>query len=375
MSAETRVRVFAGPHDRRHVPVSVPVEPHGDRLVSVDAASGGRAIPSQILDDRVWWIVRKLRAGTIAEYCIRYAERQRRPRPRLHGQFLSGDRIRIVADRDELAVFHFGRRWTRPFWNPVRAPGGAAITRSIVPEPAGPDAEEPSHRGLWIGHESVNGIDNWCDSENHGWTRVAQPPVVSHGPVLAQVRTRSRWQHLDDDSCILAENASVTFFAPTPEWRLIDCDIVLQATHGPVSFGPILRGAVLTIRLAPPLEPRAGSRLTSSLGGLGADECTAFAGAWCDASAVVGNRWVGVALFEHPRSYGAASRWTVSRDGVFGVNPFAEPVGGQPSLRLPIGGELRLRYRLCLHVGNSIRARVADRFVDYAFPPTVVVAT
>jgi hypothetical protein len=378
MTTPIVLRVAAGPHERRHCPVWYTLEGESDEPWSLVREPSRRGVPCQATRDagrvHLCWILPPMRAGSELVFRLTPGGRSRRPPARVAWERLSGDRLRVRARREELATFHFGRRWPRPFWNPLRAPGGAAITRPLFPDPADPEAEDAWQRGLWIGHSDVGGIDNWRDGPpGHGWTRLAGPPQFHDGPVHADLTTTCHWLAADDRTVLAEERTRAIVYDAAPEYRLLDLRVRIQATAGPVTLGAMGEGGVVSLRLAVPLEPRQGGRLSSSLGGVGVAECTRVPGQWCDSSAVVGGRWLGVSIFEHPGSLRAPSLWSATSAGLLAPNPFAPraPEAAGDAVRLAAGSTAEFRYRICLHLANSTRGRVADRYIDYAFPPEV----
>jgi Na+/H+-dicarboxylate symporter len=78
----------------------------------------------------------------------------------------------------------------------------------------------------------------------------------------------------------------------------------------------------------------------------------------------------GIAILNHPSSYGFPSHWHVRTYGLFAANPFGlkDFTNGQSKgeYTLPAGETMRLRYRVLLHKGDEKEGRVADVFAEYA---------
>ena len=78
----------------------------------------------------------------------------------------------------------------------------------------------------------------------------------------------------------------------------------------------------------------------------------------------------GIAILNHPSSYGFPSHWHVRTYGLFAANPFGlkDFTNGKAKgeYTLPAGETMRLRYRVLLHKGDEKEGRVADVFAEYA---------
>lgn len=107
----------------------------------------------------------------------------------------SGDEPTIVARGDVLELrlagrlvgrYHHGPDLARPYLAPLIGPGG----RQVTCDPGPPD--HPHHRGVWIGHRDVGGVDHWTEFSGHG--RIVHRGFDEVGP-----RVRERLEWLDPD--------------------------------------------------------------------------------------------------------------------------------------------------------------------------------
>ncbi len=58
---------------------------------------------------------------------------------------------------------------------------------------------------------------------------------------------------------------------------------------------------------------------------------------------------------------------------IFGITFFESWRGVRGDLRIPNGSSLRFLYRVFVHLGNAREANVAERYIDYIYPPRVEV--
>jgi len=92
--------------------------------------------------------------------------------------------------------------------------------------------------------------------------------------------------------------------------------------------------------------------------------------AWCDYYGPVGDKTVGVAIFDHPANPRHPTWWHVRDYGLFAANPFGqhdfESLSDKAAgnLTVPVGKSITFRYRFYLHTGDEQEGKVAeaDRF-------------
>ena len=153
--------------------------------------------------------------------------------------------VLAIALRGELVTsyVHAGVP-ARPYFYPVNAPGQISVTRAFPMEDVpGEMRDHPHHKSLWIAHGEVNGADNWSEEAGHGFTRHEAFEHVSSGPVAGSFASRSLWTRADG-APLLTQRLVVTVWATDGDYRLLDFDIRLEATHGDVHFGDTKEGGI-----------------------------------------------------------------------------------------------------------------------------------
>ena len=104
--------------------------------------------------------------------------------------------------------------------------------------------------------------------------------------------------------------------------RVIDFEITLKATHGPVTFGDTKEG-MFGLRVASSMDvnKKQGGRITNAEG-LTDDQAWGKASPWVDYTGPVQGKTVGIAILNHPRSFRYPTTWHVRTYGLFAANPF-----------------------------------------------------
>ena len=291
-----------------------------------------------------------------------------------------GAKVGFVQDAEGVSVKLDDRQLTRyvfssgnkPILFPVVGPGGQELTRGYPMREAakGEKADHVHHRSFWLTHGDVNGVDYWSEpmsrrghkDPNHrdGVGKIVHKKVVSMTPgKIGTLVTRSDW--IDDKGKpILSELKTLRFRDATGSHGayLIDCESVLTAIDDAV-FGDTKEGS-FGIRVAGTMkvDSKLGGRVLSNRGKKDKDawgktaEWVDYTGPLAtDTNAPVG----GIAIMNHPKSFGFPCRWHVRTYGLFAANPFGVHhfVGGDktPGVPLKQGESMTLRYQVVLHQG------------------------
>ncbi|MBM3495697.1 MAG: hypothetical protein FJX72_15440, partial [Armatimonadetes bacterium] len=154
--------------------------------------------------------------------------------------------------------------------------------------------------------------------------------------------------------------------------------VTVRPVGAPLVFGDTKEGS-FGLRLPDTMRLKGGDGRIVNSEGVSGGATWGKRAAWVDYSGVVEGSTVGVAILDHPSSFRHPTHWHVRDYGLFCANPFGihdfesgkPPATGQ--LTVPMGGALKLRYRLIFHAGDAEQARIADRWGDFAEPPTVEV--
>lgn len=271
---------------------------------------------------------------------------------------------------------------------PIIGPSGHEMTRSF---PLGPESpaerkDHPHHESLWFSHGGVNGYDFWHVGEH---SDSDQPAHIAHRetistesstPLSAVMTTLNDWTAGGEVQ--MTDRRTVTFgVLPSDsgtetgaEARYVDFTIVLQASHGPVTFADTKEGT-FGVRVPGPMKTDAGfgSQTFNSAGDRGASawgqpaSWVAYQGPLAipvDGEAPQG----GIAIMSHPDGFNPKCRWHVRGYGLFAANPFGvtdfpndgTETGGH---HLTNGETLTLRYRV-VFLAERVDAEVIESWYE-----------
>lgn len=321
-----------------------------------------------------------------------------------------------ITKEDEVVLFHAGtelvakyqfkgtvavekgdgtKPLAKPFFYPVLAPGGLAVTRAWPLErgTAGETTDHFHQKSVWFCHgdvipdgvelktksadKHVKGVDFWSEAAGHGRIvgTVREPNHVAPGH--AECESRNEWQTADGDKIL--DEWRVIHFYTRPTGNLFVLEIDLHASVCPVTFGDTKEGA-MGVRVPDGfrLQAKDGGVVTSSAGGTAkapAKENLPMWGEladWHDYSGKVGGKAAGIAVFDDPKNPHRAA-WHTRAYGLMAANPFGRAGAGFPSqkgktelVKLAKGEHLKLRYGIFAHTGDAAAGKVADEFKAFA---------
>jgi hypothetical protein len=345
----------------------------------------GTLVPSQVRLDgdraQVAWIVPDLKRGDAIRYQLEVSSHPpAAPSPSL------APGVRIDRRGNDLEIRIDGELFTRydtstgpnkPYFYPLVGPGDRRLTRRYpIEKSVGESTDHPHHRGLWFTHGAVNGLDFWSEGARAGKTVHRQYERIEGGPVYGAFRARTDW--IAPDGKKICEDVRDVRVYPLADGRLMDVEVTLHATDGPVVLGDTKEGA-FGIRVADSMRVRGGGGHIETSAGKKDGDAWGKRAEWVDTYGPVDSAVVGIALMDHPQNLRHPTWWHARDYGLFAANPFgihdfeASRPAGAGDYTLPAGGTLRLRYRLYLHRGSTSEARVAEVWAAYAEPPTVEV--
>ena len=267
------------------------------------------------------------------------------------------------------------------YFHPLIGPGGARMTRDWpMKDTPGEAHDHPHHRSLWFAHGLVNGVDFWTEAAP-GKEAAKAPGRIEHEKFLevkggekeGVIRDQLRWVTADGGVPLTSVQ---TFRVQDGAERVIDFSMTLTAGEQDVVFGDTKEGT-MALRIAESMrllgadkEPGEG-KIVNSAGEVDGKVWGRRA-AWVDYSGPVDDKVVGIAIFDHPQNPRHPTRWHARDYGLFAANPFCEhemdnaQPAGAGDFKLAAGQSVTFQYRIILHAGDAVQAKIAGRFADYA---------
>jgi len=273
--------------------------------------------------------------------------------------------VSVSIDGKPFTDYWFGKRpdrpFARPFFYPVLAPDGTAVTNDQYGQ-----KEHPHHNSMWVGQGDVNGADHWALNgdktpkqrhirfERMGGDTLVEDlewEDVNHQPMLRERRVL-KFAELDDQS------------------RAINFTLEFTPINGEVTFGDTKEAGLVAIRVAKSISDH--PTLTNSTGAHGEKATWGKAADWCDISGQINGKEYGIAVFDHPSNPRHPTRWHVREYGLLAANPFGLSYfdKGAPKhagdFKMEPGKSVTFRYRVLVHEGDAQAARLDEKYNRYA---------
>jgi hypothetical protein len=275
--------------------------------------------------------------------------------------------VAVEVGGKPFTTFYFGATAPKPYLHPLLTAEGLRLTRLYpMQDVKGETQDHPHHRGLWVTHGDVNGIDFWASEPEQrkgkqGLVVLKKIVEMKDGASSGTLRVLLEWQS-PSGKPMVTEDRTMTF-AGDAQRRTIDFDIALSVPAKAV-FGDTKEG-YFAIRLRDEITEEKGSgRMVNAEGKSGMDQVWGKRSAWVDYAGTVEGKKVGIAIFDHPSNPHYPTWWHARAYGLFAANPFGEKdFTGDKSksgaLTVEPGQSVRFRYRVLIHPGGTAEAGVA----------------
>jgi hypothetical protein len=311
----------------------------------------------------------------------------------------SARRVDVAIGGRPFTSYIWPERVKKPVLDPIRAASGTIVTRGwpLNPRP-GERVDHPHHVGLWLNHESVNGVDFWNNSDAMKPADAAKMGTILHKRVVSatggadrgELETEMEWV-MPGGRPILRERTQFVFSGDATT-RRIDRIATLTALDERVVFGDAKDG-MLGMRVARQLEQPSDEKLvftdiagrattvakmdnagvtgeyTSSEGKKG-DAVWATRGRWVMLAGKIGDEALTVAMVDHPSNPGYPTYWHARGYGLFAANPLGQKVfsNGRETLNLTIEprASITFRHRILVLAGTAAPRQLEHEFAAFS---------
>ena len=285
------------------------------------------------------------------------------------------DKLRVEVNGQLFTEYHF-KGAPHVYFYPVLGPGGLPMTRNypMVRDSEGEEHDHPHHRSLWYSHGAVNGVDFWSEGSKAGKILHDKFLSIESGSDSGLIKSRDNWV-AGDGKVICTDERTFRVYARPDNERLFDFDVTIHAGDQPLVLGDTKEGS-FAVRIAETMRLSRGKTKASKghivqSTSVRDDETWGKHAEWCDYYGPVNGKIVGIAIFDHPKNPRHPTTWHVRDYGLFAANPFGlhefeKKPSGAGDLTVPAGQSVTFRYRVYLHEGNEVQAKVDERYQAYA---------
>ena len=286
--------------------------------------------------------------------------------------------VDVVIGGRPFTTYYFDSTIAKPFLSPLRSAQGSIVTRGypMTVDIPGEDRDEPHQRAMYFAHGDINGFDFWGEAAFPKWS--------DHGPstfgrtvlrALDEIRGGAASGYLRaafdlvSPSGIIGQESQAYTFSGDAESRIVDCEFSIHASHGPITMGDTKEGT-FAIRVVKALDSPPG-RMINANGAIGEKGIWGKRAEWVDYYGRVGEEDVGIAVFDDPHNLRAPTYWHARAYGLFAANPFGVRQFTRDRHQdgrsvIAAGQTLTFRYRVLIHHGDPLTARIADAYRQFA---------
>lgn len=292
--------------------------------------------------------------------------------------------ITIEIGGKPFTTYYFDPKVAKPYLMPLRTAHGIIISRDF---PVGNDASrgdpkassfEPHQRPLYFAHGNIDGLDFWGEAafnsyytdharQDYGHSSLITIDKPQETPDSAGISASFTLK--DPNGRVIGEETQAFIFRGDENTRVIDCQFTLKATHGPIVMGDTKEGT-FGIRLGRDLSAPLGHMINSH-GSEGEPEIWGKAADWVDYYGTSAEKAIGIAVFDHPKSFRHPTTWHARGYGLLAANPFAareftrDPVK-DGSWTIVEGAAVTFRYRVLIYDGTMTPVQLSQEYVKYA---------
>lgn len=271
-------------------------------------------------------------------------------------------------------------RGNKPFLWRLTGPTGVSMTRAFpMVDVPGETTDHVHQRGLTFGHQGINGFDTWVEEATYRDPQQAQRMEklgrIRHRGYRALAGGPTAVIHAHNEIVdafnkpLLDEERRMTF-SVAPGVRMVDVDIDLIASHGPVDLADMKdAGVYIRVPDSMTVDRGLGGTIINSNGERDAAAWSRHA-TWVDYHGPVEGQHLGIAMLNHPTSFRHPTAWHVRTYGLFCANPFGlkqmNPAAESGAITLAAGERLSLRHRFIFHRGDEQQGGIAAAYDAYA---------
>jgi hypothetical protein len=309
-------------------------------------------------------------------------------------------RVDVLVDGKPFTSYIWPTSVKKPVLFPIRADGGAIVTRGFPLEPRPREhTDHPHHVGLWLNYGDVNGVDFWGNSG-----QAAEPGkmgVIVHrkvesakgGDGRGELVVSADW-NVEGGRTLLTERTRYVFRA-APGLRTIDRITTLTASGEKVVFRDTKEG-MFGMRMnraleqpatkpevytdasghpttVPVLDNEGVTGLYLSSEGKTGDAVWGTRARWVRLAGQIEGKPVTVAILDHPKNPGHPTYWHARGYGLFAANPMGvkDFTEGKSQLNFTIEAKqsATFTYRVLVYSAEAIPEQIETeyhRFIEGA---------
>jgi len=266
-----------------------------------------------------------------------------------------GSKINISIDGKFFTSYVFSADEKYPFFFPVNGPLSGGTVTSMRNDPY------PHHSSLYFACDAVNGGNYWQEGLERGRIISVNAEIIKEGRDTVIITDECIWSRPGALSPV-KDTRKITITAPSAAIRQIDFEITMDALID-VTFRKTGH-SLFTARMATDLIVQNGGTIVNAEGLKNEKETMGKKSAWMDYYGKRGNVVEGLAILQHPSNPWYPATWFTRDYGHMSPAVMNWPENGK-EIFLKKGEKLSFRYRVIIHGGDQVDAKIAEAFAKY----------
>jgi hypothetical protein len=266
-----------------------------------------------------------------------------------------GSKINVNIDGKFFTSYIFSEDEKYPFFYPVNGPlSGGSVTSMR-------NAVYPHHSSLFFGCDLVNGGNYWQEGLERGRIISVNAQIERQGGDSVVITDECLWSRPGTLSPV-KDTRKFIITSPSASVTQIDAEITMEM----LMDVHILKTnhSLFSARMAADLSVSNGGTMINAEGAKGEKDTFGKNSPWVDYYGKRGNATEGLAIMQHPSNPWYPSPWFTRDYGFMSPTPMYWPVNGEETF-MKEGTKLLLRYRVLVHAGNYLDAKIAEEFEKY----------
>jgi hypothetical protein len=266
-----------------------------------------------------------------------------------------GSKIHVTIGNKYFTSYIFSADEKYPFFYPVNGPVSGGSVTSMR------NAVYPHHTSLFFGCDMVNGGNYWQEGLERG-------RIIS---VNAEIRKQGGDTVIITDECIWSRPGAVSPVKDTRTYTITSPSETVSQIDVEINMEPLIdvtikktNHSLFSARIAADLAVTNGGTMINAEGVKGEKETFGKGSPWIDFYGKRGNAVEGLAIMQHPSNPWYPSPWFTRDYGFISPTPMYWPENETDTF-LKKGSVLILRYRVLIHSGDHLQAKIAEEFERY----------
>lgn len=265
-----------------------------------------------------------------------------------------GDKIEFRSNGNLLTNYILSEHEKYPFFYPVNGPSKASVTSMR-------NGNYPHHSSLFFGCDQVNGGNYWQEGLERGQIISLRADIIETGGQKAVVVNECIWKRPGADAPI-KDKRIITVTWISKDKYYIDFNITMEMLMD-VTIKKT-NHSLFSGRMDPDLAVTNGGTMINAEGDTGEKETFGKPSAWMDYHGKRMGGIEGMAILQHPTNAFFPSPWFTRDYGFFSPTPMYWPENDEFTM-LKKGEKIKLKYRVIVHSGDHLEARISNDFNKY----------